>query len=160
MPKPIITIIAAIADNNVIGSANNLPWHIPEDLKHFKNLTTNKTVVMGERTFDSIISRLGKPLPNRKNVVITDNNDKIFPEGVIVLHDIESVLSLEDKEIFIIGGGQIYKQLLPLADRLEITHVKASPEGDVFFPEVNWSEWKKVFEEPHEGFSFVTYEKI
>jgi len=159
MSKPIISIISAVADNNVIGSNNDLIWHISEDLKRFKEITTGKTVVMGKRTFESIVKRLDKPLPNRKNIVLTKPEEKIN-EDVVVVHDIESVLNLNDEEVIIIGGGQVYAQFLPLADRLYITHVHQSPEGDVKFPEVNWSEWKETYREDHEGFSFVNYERL
>jgi len=159
MSQPLITIIAAIADNNVIGSSNDLPWYIPEDLKHFKTLTTGKTVLMGKKTFDSIIQRLGKPLPNRKNIVLMRQDEELH-EDVVVINDIESALSLPDEEIMIIGGGQVYKQFLPFANRLEITHVHSSPTGDVYFPEIDWNQWKKINEENHEGFSFTSYEKI
>lgn len=159
MSQQIISIISAIADNNVIGSSNDLPWYIPEDLKRFKELTSGKTVVMGKKTFDSIYKRLGKPLPNRKNVVLTKPEEKIN-EDVVVVHDIESVLNLPDQEIIIIGGGQVYAQFLPLANKLYITHVHQTPAGDVKFPEVNWLNWKETFREDHTGFSFVNYERI
>ncbi len=160
MPKPIITLIAAVSENNVIGNHNDLPWYIPEDLKRFRALTDGKTIVMGKKTFDSIIARRGSPLPNRKNIVISRQRDLVLPEGVILIHDIQEALELPDEEIMIIGGGQIYKQFMPLADKLLLTHVKQTLEGDVTFPEINWSQWKKTFEDIHEGFTFADYERI
>jgi dihydrofolate reductase len=160
MSKPIITIVAAVSDNNIIGDHNDLPWYIPEDLKHFKALTTGQTVLMGKKTFESVMKRLGKPLPNRKNIVVTRDQNDQFPEGVVVLHDLKGLLDLDEKEIMIIGGGQIYQQTISLADKMHLTHVHQVIKGDVLFPEVDWSKWKKVSEEKHEGFDFSDYEKI
>jgi dihydrofolate reductase len=155
-----VAIIVAIAKNNVIGNTNDLPWYLPEDLKRFKKITTGHTVVMGRKTYESIINRLGKPLPNRKNVVITRQDNYPVPEGVLVFHDLDSVLQLlKNEDVFIIGGAEIFKLALPLVDTLYVTHVYKEYPGDVYFPEVNWSEWKKIEEEPHEEFSFATYIK-
>lgn len=160
MPKPIITIIAAIADNGVIGSHNSLPWYLPEDLKRFKRLTEGKTVVMGKKTFDSIFARLGKPLPNRKNIVLSHQSDLHLPDGVLVIHDKEAIQNLEEDEIMIIGGGQVYQNFIDQADILYITHVHQKPEGDIVFPKINWAEWKMTFEEKHDGYTFSDYERI
>lgn len=158
MPK--ITLIAALSENNVIGSHNDLPWNIPEDLKRFRALTDGKTIVMGKKTYDSIVARRGSPLPNRKNVVLTRQTDLSLPEGVIIIHTAEEALNLPDNEIIIIGGGQVYKEFLPFADKLQLTHVKQTIDGDVYFPKVDWSQWKKTFEEDHDGFTFTDYERI
>lgn len=158
-----LIIIAAVADNNVIGVGNSLPWNIAGDLKHFKKLTSGHTVVMGRKTYESIINRLKKPLPNRQNVVITSKKDYQVPEGVEIFSDIDNFLSkfdLKKENIYIIGGATIYKQMLPLVDTLEITHVHDKPIGDVYFPEVDWSKWEEVKREEHKGFSFATYKKV
>lgn len=157
-----IAIFVAIAKNNVIGSKNDLPWYIPEDLKRFKALTTGHTVVMGRKTYDSIIKRLGKPLPNRKNVVITSQKDFAVPEGVEVFGTLDEAFHAHEKDeiIFAIGGARIFAEALPKADRLYITHVDKEYEGDVYFPEVDWTSFSKVKEEQHDGFSFADYHRI
>lgn len=153
-----IILIAAVAKNGVIGKENALPWYLPEDLKRFKQLTTGKTVLMGRKTFESIMRKLQKPLPNRTSIVITNQRDYQVPEGVIVYHDLNQALAkLKDQELMIIGGGQIYKQTIDKADVLYITHVDQEIDGDVFFPTIDPAIWQKVEEEKHEGFSFVTY---
>jgi dihydrofolate reductase len=136
------SIIAAIDQNNVIGNNNKLLWHIPEDLKFFKETTTGHTIIMGRKTFESI----GRPLPNRKNVVITRNKewDHAGVEVYTSMSDINP--STTDEELFIIGGGEIYKEALPLASKLYITHVHASFSGDTYFPTIDTSVWKKESE--------------
>ncbi len=141
MKKPILSIICAIAQNLAIGKNNQLLWHIPEDFKRFKDLTSGRAVVMGENTFKS----LGKPLPERTNIVISKNPD-FKAEGTIVFHSIEEALAkakeIEKEEIFIIGGGQIYQQTIGLADKLYLTVVEGNFDADTFFPD--YSEFKKV----------------
>ncbi len=159
MNTPRLIIIAAVSDNGVIGSDNSLPWYLPEDLKRFKRLTEGKTVLMGKKTFDSIMARLGKPLPNRVNVVLSRQEDPSLPEGVIQLKDIDEISSLEAEEVMVIGGGQIYDQLIDHCERMYITHVHQTIDGDVRFPDVDWSQWQNVFEEKHEGYTFVDYER-
>jgi dihydrofolate reductase len=137
--KPIISIIVAIAQNNAIGKENQLLWHISEDLKRFKILTTGHTIVMGKRTFESLPIR---PLPNRRSVVITDiPGEKI--EGCVMAYSIDEAVELMEKgkENFIIGGGSVYRQFLPLADKLYLTLVNKDFEADTFFPEIDYSEW-------------------
>ncbi|OGE76690.1 MAG: hypothetical protein A3C85_04195 [Candidatus Doudnabacteria bacterium RIFCSPHIGHO2_02_FULL_48_21] len=156
-----IILIAAVDKNFVIGKENDLPWYLPEDLKRFKALTTGKTVLMGRKTFESIMSRNGKPLPKRKNVVITSNKDCKVPGGVLVFNDLGSALAeLKSDDIFVIGGGQIFAQTIDQANALYITHVEMDSGGDVFFPLIDSAIWNKVEEEPHEGFTFAKYEKI
>ncbi len=151
----------AVADNLVIGKDNNLPWHLPEDLQHFKQLTLGRTVVMGRKTYESIVSRLGKPLPGRKNLVITRQTDYKVPVGVLVFGSLEEAIAKSSSEdLYVIGGAEIYKQALPLAQVLYMTHVKGNFEGDAFFPTVNWKEWEKGEEETHEKFSFAKYKRI
>ena len=134
-----ISIIVAIAENYAIGKNNDLLWHIPEDLKRFKRLTTGNTVIMGKKTYESLPRR---PLPNRLNIVITDNPEDQFDQCVMAF-SIEDALNKLDpaKENFIIGGASVYKQFLPYSDRLYITWVHKSFDGDVFFPEIDFSEW-------------------
>lgn len=142
-----ISIIAAIARGGVIGGGNTLLWHISEDLKRFKAITSSHPVLMGRKTFES----LGRPLPNRTNVVIT--RDKSFTaEGCVTAGSLSEAIGMFDpaQEIFIIGGGQIYAQALPLADKLYITFVNASYEGDTFFPEIDETVWQKTLSEHHE----------
>ena len=155
-----ISLIAAVADNNVVGVKNKLPWDLPEDLKHFQNVTRGKTVLMGDRTFESIVSILGKPLPKRKNIVVTLNKGYVVPAGVEVRFDLFKALEeFKNEDLFVIGGPTIWKLALPKVDYLYITHVHQSPEGDAFFPEVNWQEWEKLSEENHQGFSFAEYKR-
>ena len=123
-----ISLIVAYAKNQVIGKDGDMPWHLPADLKNVKELTTGKTIVMGRKTFESI----GKPLPNRRNVVLTRSRD-FHPEGVDVVHTMEEVIALGDVIIF--GGAEIYRQFLDVVDRLYITEIDLETEGDTFFPQ-------------------------
>lgn len=150
----------AVADNNIIGNKNDLPWHLPEDLKHFKEVTLGKTVLMGRKTFESIFARLKKPLPGRKNVVITRQADYKAPEGVLVFGSLESaVKNLSEEDIYVIGGAEIFKQALPLSQMFYLTRVHGNFEGDAYFPEVNWDEWEQTEKQPHEKFSFLVYKR-
>ena len=154
-----LTLIAGIAQNNCIGKNGTLPWHIPEDLKHFKEITTNKTVVMGRKTWESLPEKF-RPLPNRKNVVITRQTDYPVPVSVLTFSSTtDAFTQLSTEDIFIIGGAEIYKQTIDQADALEITHIDQTVDGDVFFPEINLGVWKEVSRENHDGFAFVRYEK-
>jgi dihydrofolate reductase len=137
-----ISIIVAVAENLAIGKNNDLLWHIPEDLKRFKRITTGHTVIMGKRTFESLPRR---PLPNRRNLVITDiQGEKI--EGCIMAYSISEAIGKCDQgeENFIIGGASVYRQFLPYTDRLYFTKIFKNFEGDVFFPAIDWSQWKLV----------------
>ncbi len=155
-----LTLIAAVAKNGTIGDKNNLPWHLPEDLKRFKELTAGKTVIMGRKTFDSIFARLGKALPNRTNVVITRQTDIKMPEGVIVQSSIEDALrSYGSSDVFVIGGGEIYRQTIDKADKLYITHVEKEVEGDTKFPDINPEKWRLASTEKHDDYSFAIYER-
>lgn len=139
-----ISIIVAIAEDYGIGYKNELLWHIPEDLKRFKQITSGKTVVMGKRTWESLPKR---PLPLRKNIVITDNPEDKF-DGAVMAYSIPGAVEMSgNDEIFIIGGGSIYKQFMLLADRLYITHVHSSSLADVYFPEIDKSVWNIVSRE-------------
>jgi dihydrofolate reductase len=142
-----ISIIVAIAQNNAIGKDNQLLWHIPADLKRFKVLTTGHTIVMGKRTFESLPNR---PLPNRRSVVITDIAGEEI-EGCTMAYSIEDAIAKMDdeKENFIIGGGSVYKQFLPLANHLYLTIVQKDFEADTFFTEIDFSLWETIERENH-----------
>ncbi|ONI71428.1 diacylglycerol kinase [Kribbella sp. ALI-6-A] len=148
-----VVLIAALGRNRVIGRDNDLPWRIREDLAHFKQLTLGHTLVMGRKTYDSI----GRPLPGRRTVVITRQTEWSTP-GVEVAHSLDDALKLADgNDVFVAGGGEIYRLALPSADRLELTEVDQSPAGDVTFPELDPTAWTETAREPHDGFSFVSY---
>ena len=135
-----ITIVAAIASNNVIGQKNSLPWDIPEDLKRFKQLTSGHTILMGRKTFDSI----GRPLPNRTNIVMTKDIN-YQKKGIEIVFDEREALNLIkdlNQEVFIIGGSKIYELFEPWATSLIITRVLKDYEGDAFFPDINWNNWQ------------------
>jgi dihydrofolate reductase len=159
-----ISIIVAVSDDWGIGKDNELLWRIPEDLKRFKRLTTGNAIIMGKKTWESLPRR---PLPDRKNIVLTDiPNEKI--EGSITAYSIEDALSKCDrnKEIFIIGGGSIYRQFMPLADRLYISHVHKKAPADVYFPEIDLNFWVVVEKEEFPGngeesipYTYTIYER-
>jgi dihydrofolate reductase len=166
-----ISMIAAVAENRVIGNKNTIPWNfspykMAADFKYFKEKTLGKTIVMGLNTFNSIG---GKPLPNRKHIILTnDPNYKIFSPDCVIARSIEEVVNMtkDIPEAFICGGASVYKQFLPLSQKLYLTYVKASPEGDTFFPEVNMAEWKETWREDHKAdeknsfdYSFVILER-
>lgn len=141
-----LSIIVAVAKNNVIGKDNNLIWHLPEDLKRFKSITTGKKIIMGRKTFDS----LGRILPNRYHIVISNNKElNMDNDNVKVIKDIslldEYIKSKE--ECFVIGGETIYRLLMPVCDKMYITYINQKFDGDVFFPEINLNEWKIIGEE-------------
>lgn len=140
-----ISIIVAVSEDWGIGKDNELLWHISEDLKRFKRLTTGNTVVMGKKTWESLPRR---PLPGRKNIVLTDNLKENI-ENAITCYSIENALSkcFLEEEIFIIGGGSVYRQFMPLADRLYITHVHKNAPADIYFPEIDLKIWKVTEEE-------------
>lgn len=137
----LVSLLLAAGENNVIGKNNQLPWHLPNDLKYFKNLTWGMPVLMGRKTFESI----GKPLPGRKNIVITRNNDW-QNEKVSVVHSTEEAVHIaresDIREIFIIGGAAIFNSVLPQANRVYLTRIHHQFEGDAFFPELDKNEWK------------------
>ena len=139
----IVSIIVAVANNNAIGGDNRLLWHISADLKRFKAITSGHAIVMGRKTYESI----GKPLPNRQNIVITRNADLVLP-GVEVVLSIDAAKAIaKGDELFVIGGGEIYQQTMPLADRIYLTRVWADYKADTFFPEIDMSIWKEVSRE-------------
>ena len=163
--KSELTIIVAAGENNAIGKDNDLIWHLSDDLKRFKSLTNGHHIIMGRKTFESF----PKPLPNRKHIVITRQDNYKVPDGVIVVNSMEDALDAakNDKQPFIIGGGEIYKLSMTIADKIEITRVHHSFENaDTFFPEIDLSVWRETHNEFHEkddkhefSFTFLTYVK-
>ncbi len=158
----IISIVVAIAENYAIGKNNQLLWHLPADLKHFKQVTTGHTIIMGRKTYDSV----GKPLPNRRNIVITRQDITI--EGCEVVKSVDAALALcsEDKEVFIVGGAEIYKQAIHLTDCIYLTIVHQEFEADTFFPTINYNEWVETEREDYEpdeknkiAYSFITLKR-
>lgn len=154
-----IVIIAAVAKNRVIGKDNNLLWNIPEDMAHFKALTSGHTVIMGRKTWESLPPRF-RPLPGRRNIVISRQKDYAAP-GAEVADSLENALKLASTAttIFIIGGEQIYTQAMAVADRLEITDVDLEPEGDAWFPEIAAVDWEKTAKTEGNVFAFMTYRR-
>ncbi|AOH55342.1 dihydrofolate reductase [Peribacillus muralis] len=137
-----ISLIVAMDENRVIGNNNQLPWHLPADLQYFKKVTLGHPIVMGRKTFESI----GRVLPGRENVIVTRNED-FQALDCVVLHDILNIKTYADKredEVFVIGGAEIFKEVLPFADRLYITEIHETFEGDTFFPAIDENEWQKV----------------
>lgn len=159
------TIVVAMGEKNEIGFDNQLLWHLPKDLKHFKELTSGHPIIMGRKTYESI----GKALPNRTNIVVSRKKDW-FQEGVLIVGSIKEAVKFAkkiDENIFIIGGGNIYEQTMEIADRLEVTLVKTQLKADTFFPKINSKIWKLSEEICHEkdeknqyDFCFQTYERI
>ena len=142
-----ISIIVAIAEHDAIGAKGDLLCHLPNDLKHFKAITSGHTVMMGERTYYSLPKR---PLPNRKNIVLTDVSGKTFA-GAQAVYSIDALTREADGESFVIGGGMVYRQMLPYADKLYITHIHHTfPEADTFFA-IDWQQWQCVSTEYHEA---------
>lgn len=152
-----IKIIVAMSKNRVIGDSNTLIWHLPEDLKRFKQLTTGNTIVMGRKTYESI----GKPLPNRRSIIITRDPD-YSAEGCEVVNSLEEALLLSNSDCFIIGGGEIYRQAIDIADRIYLTLIDKEFEGDTSFPELK--DWVEIscedFGNDDFEYSFIQYERF
>jgi len=161
MSKPVLTLVAAMARNRVIGINNTLPWHLPEDLKHFKAVTLGKPVLMGRKTFDSI----GRPLPGRRNIVITRQADW-QAEGVDVAHSLSEAMQLAEgvDEVCLIGGAELYAQAIGMADKLKLTEIAAEYEGDAHFPALAVGDWQELARSEHcsaQGlaYAFVEYQR-
>ena len=157
-----VTIVAAIARNGVIGKDGRLPWRLPGELPRFKELTMGHVLVMGRRTYESI----SRPLPGRSTVVVTRSPEWQpeggLPEGVSVAGSVEAALMWAgeiDTEVFVVGGSSVYAGALPLADTMVLTWVDAEPDGDAFFPAVDWEQWREVAREAHDGWQRATYER-
>ena len=157
-----ISLICAMDKNRLIGRENGLPWHLPADFKHFKETTLNKPVIMGRKTFESI----GRPLPQRKNIVLSRQD--FVAEGVVTVASIDEALQQagDVAEVMILGGSNLYSQMIDRADRLYITHVDAECEGDAWFPEIDLNDWDVVTRQEHQSdeknnydFSIITYQR-
>lgn len=154
-----------MGEKNEIGSGNQLLWHLPKDLKHFKDLTSGHPIIMGRKTYESI----GKALPNRTNIVVSRKKNW-FQEGILIVGSIKEAVKFAkkiDENIFIIGGGNVYEQTMEIADQLEVTLVKADVKADTYFPKIDLKKWRKVNEVCHQkdekhayDFCFQTYEKV
>lgn len=164
----ILSFIVAVSENNAIGRHNTLPWYLPEDLKFFKRTTMGKPVIMGRKTFES----LGRQLPGRLNIVLSHNKGMKLPEGVVLCDDINTAIERLQKENveegFIIGGGKVFETTMPMVDRMYITRVHTTiNDADTFFPAIDHTHWKLVWEEKHHvddhhqyAFTFQKYERI
>ncbi|HEY4539665.1 MAG TPA: dihydrofolate reductase [Faecalibacter sp.] len=160
-----IKLIVAKASNNVIGDKNNLIWHLPNDLKHFKNLTTGHPIIMGRKTYES----LGRPLPNRTNIIIT-RDQNFIDDQIIITHSLEQALAKANEiqeDVFVIGGGEIYKQAMEYVDVIYLTEVHHEFNGDTYFPEIDEESFEEVErvhhmkDEKHPySYSFITYKRI
>jgi dihydrofolate reductase len=155
----VITLVAAVARNGVIGAGGGIPWHLPGEQRLFKELTLGHVLVMGRRTYESI----GRPLPERTTIVVTRQSGwKAVDPGVLVASSVPEALeraSSIDDEVFVVGGTQVYADALRFADRLAMTFVDAEPEGDTFFPDVDWSQWRETSRREGDGWTHVTYER-
>lgn len=164
MSAMVLSLIWAMAENRVIGRDGGLPWHLPDDMRHFKRTTSGHLVIMGRKTFASMG---GRPLPGRRNVVVSRDRT-LQIDGATVAHDLDAALALaaDDEQVFVAGGAALYQEALPRADRLYATLVHAEVEGDVCFPEIDWADWRLVSDERHAAddrhalaFSFRLYER-
>ena len=162
---PTIALIAAVAENGIIGRDGEMPWHLPADLDHFKTTTMGHPVIMGRRTYDSIAGQIGGPLPGRTNIVLS-RSDPEMPEEVIVAESTDDALTAASAvdtntdTVYVIGGATVYEQFLPQADRLVLTELADVYEGDTAFPEFDRSVWQVVDRDQRDGFAFVTYERV
>ena len=159
----IVSDVVAISENHIIGKDNKLLWYLPNDLRHFKEITSGHTIIMGRKTYESV----GKPLPKRRNIIITRQDITI--EGCEVVNSIEAALALcaGEEEVFIVGGAEIYKLAMHLTNRIYLTIVHKQFDGDSFFPEINKQEWKEVSREDYQPdeknslpYSFITLERV
>lgn len=157
-----VTIVAAVARNGVIGRDGSIPWRVPGEQRSFKEATTGHVLVMGRRTYESI----GRPLPGRTTVVVTRQHDWApaggRPDGVRVVGSLPAALATADsigEQVFVVGGAEVYAEALALADRLRISWVDATPEGDTYFPDVDWGRWRETAREAHDGWALSTYER-
>lgn len=154
-----LSLIVAIDDNFLIGNGNTLPWYEPVDLKYFKKVTLNKAVLMGYNTYLSIINRNGKALPKRTNYVLTEEDE--ISGGGIKVNDLEKLIKdYQNDELFVIGGKMVYENMLPRVDRLYLTRIKGSHEGNIYFPKIPFEEFKLLSQEVVDHLTFEVYERI
>jgi dihydrofolate reductase len=150
-----VTLIAAVAENGVIGADGGIPWHLPEDFAHFKATTLGHTLVMGRTTYDSI----GRPLPGRTTIVLTRDPDW-HADGVLVADSLEEALAMAEGDVYVAGGAAVYAAALSYADEQLLSEVEQSPPGDTFYPVYDREQWQEVGREPHEGFDVVRYRRV
>ena len=157
---PLVSLVAALARNRVIGAGNRMPWHLPEDLRRFKRLTMGAPVIMGRKTYESILEQTGRPLPGRRNIVVTRQPGARW-DGCEVAGSLDAALAATHAapEVFVVGGAELYRLALPRADRLYLTLLDAEYPGDTLFPEFDAADWRETAREPGAGFAFVTYER-
>ncbi|MEF8843424.1 MAG: dihydrofolate reductase [Haloarculaceae archaeon] len=159
-----VVLIAAVAENGVIGDDGGMPWHYPADLRRFKELTTGHPVVLGRRTYESIVADLDGPLPGRTNVVLS-TRDLDLPEGAVLAGSVEAALDAATdapggETVYVAGGATVYEQFLPMADRLLLTEIPEWPDGDTRFPEWSREVWTETSREKEDELAFVTYERV
>lgn len=155
-----IAIVAAVAKNGCLGIDNHLPWDWPEDKKFFRELTAEKNILMGRKTFESILQLLKSPLPNRNNIMLTRNIYYPSMAGVKIFHRLDQVMKkYQNEDLYIIGGGEIYAQTINLADKMYLTQINQEYDGDTFFPMIDNQLWQEIKKENHTGFSLGEYVK-
>jgi dihydrofolate reductase len=162
MSGTVLTLIAAVARNGVIGIDNRLPWHLPADLQHFKALTLGQTVIMGRKTWESLPARF-RPLPGRRNIVLT-RDEQYLAAGATVANSLAAALAAATGEAFVIGGAELYAAALPIADCLQLTEIDADFAGDSHFPVIDPAQWRECSRETHHDaagfdYAFVGYRK-
>jgi len=161
---PTIALIAAVAENGTIGDDGEMPWHLPADLKHFKETTMGHPVIMGRLTYESIAAQIGGPRPGRTNIVLSRGSPAV-PDGVIVADSVEAAVDAaktvdgDSETVYVIGGAMVYEQFLPRADRLVLTELESTYEGDTSFPNWDRSEWREEARDRRDGFAFVEYRR-
>jgi dihydrofolate reductase len=157
-----VVLIAAVAANGVIGADGELPWHLPADLRHFKRTTTGHPVILGRRTYESIVDRIGGPLPDRTNVVLS-RGDPDLPPDVVHAESVDAALAAARETgadaVYVAGGHTVYEACLDRADRLELTELDEAYEGDTYFPDWDRDDWCETARDARDGFAFVTYER-
>ena len=158
-----LALVAAVAENGVIGVDQEMPWHHPEDLAHFRETTVGHPVLMGRRTFESIAADLGGPLPDRQNIVLT-SRPEILPDTVTPVSSVSGALEAgrthDADTVYVVGGGSVYRQFLPRADELILSELDEPYAGDTTFPTVDWDRWREIERERYDAFDIVTYVRI
>ena len=158
-----VVLVAAVAANGVIGADGETPWHLPEDLAHFRRTTVGHPVVLGRRTYESVRRQVGGPLPDRTNVVLTSRPGDL-PDDVVAVDSVEGALAAAAKTgtdtAYVAGGGSVYEQFLPRADRMVLTELRRAVAGDTRFPAVEWDRWHEVDRDAHDAFDVVTYARV
>ncbi len=154
-----LSIIVAVDDNFLIGKGNDLPWYEPEDLKYFKKITMGHSLLMGYNTYLSIVNRIGKTLPGRTSYVLT--YEKELEHNAVIVNNIDELINkFKDEELFVIGGKMVYDMMLPKTDKLYLTRIKGSHEGNVYFPTINFNEFKLISSKEENNLTFEVYERI